>query len=56
MQVYEVFVDNDEIKSILIASDSITSAIQAARRFGYIPIRAILSIMWLPGMPTIDIV
>ena len=45
MQVYEVFVEHDEIGSFFIASDSITNAIQAARRYGFIPIRAMLSTM-----------
>ena len=43
MQVYEVFVDNDEIGSFFVASDSVTNAIRAARRYGFIPIRAMLS-------------
>ena len=56
MQVYEVFVDSEDFASFLIASDSITNAIQAARRFGFIPIRAMLSTTMLPGMPTTRIV
>ena len=42
LRVYEVLVNSGEIEHFYIASDSISSAMTAARNFGFIPISAVI--------------
>ena len=42
LRVYEVLVNSGEIEHFYIASDSILSAMTAARNFGFIPISAVV--------------